>query len=93
MLDSVKHSIVLLQIAKNTAVPINGTYTGDKMLNGEDATSSLDIPSHTVFPDTSYSSSEGEDDYFDAHDDSAVASSAVSPTTMYDFTTIYYFNV
>jgi oxysterol-binding protein-related protein 9/10/11 len=82
MLDSIKHSIVLLQISKNTAVPINGTFTGDKLANGEDAQSSqgLDIASK-VFPDTSYSSSEGEDDYFDAHDDS-LPSHAVSPTNM-----------
>lgn len=28
MLDNIKHSIVLLQIAKNTAHPINGIYQG-----------------------------------------------------------------
>lgn len=40
MLDNIKHSIVLLQISKNTAVPITGTFTGDKFDNGEDAQSS-----------------------------------------------------
>lgn len=28
MLENIKHSIVLLQIAKNTANPINGIYQG-----------------------------------------------------------------
>lgn len=28
MLENIKHSIVLLQIAKNTAHPINGIYQG-----------------------------------------------------------------
>ncbi|KAG6465844.1 hypothetical protein O3G_MSEX015432, partial [Manduca sexta] len=28
MLDNIKHSIVLLQIAKNTVNPVNGVYQG-----------------------------------------------------------------
>lgn len=39
MLDNIKHSIVLLQIAKNTALPINGTFTG-QILSNIDETSS-----------------------------------------------------
>lgn len=37
MLDSIKHSIVLLQIAKNTAHPINGIYQGPTTSNKIDA--------------------------------------------------------
>lgn len=37
MLDSIKHSIVLLQIAKNTAHPINGIYQGPGTSNKIDA--------------------------------------------------------
>lgn len=33
MLENIKHSIVLLQIAKNTAHPINGIYQGPKKLD------------------------------------------------------------
>lgn len=101
MLDSIKHSIVLLQIAKNTAHPINGIYQGPSSSNKIDSTQSTDAlppagippaqagiafgsecienkhaldddssPVITLFvPETSYSSSEGEDDFFDANDD------------------------
>lgn len=108
MLESFKHSIVLLQIAKNTAHPINGVYQGpsSQMIAGRKKTvsdsldrtpdsvdmvlvgsSSLPTP-HVEFgiecsekklsdnvgaasmqlhvPETSYSSSEGEDDFYDA---------------------------
>lgn len=34
MLDNIKHSIVLLQIAKNTAHPINGIYHGPNISGG-----------------------------------------------------------
>ncbi|XP_063700660.1 oxysterol-binding protein-related protein 9 [Culicoides brevitarsis] len=59
MLENIKHSIVLLQIAKNTAHPINGIYHGPKKTN---------ITEDQV-PETSYSSSEEDDDYFDANDE------------------------
>lgn len=39
MLDNIKHSIVLLQIAKNTALPINGTFTGQILSNIDDSSS------------------------------------------------------
>lgn len=42
MLDNIKHSIVLLQIAKNTAIPINGTFTG-QILSNMDETSSTSM--------------------------------------------------
>lgn len=37
MLDNIKHSIVLLQIAKNTAHPINGIYHGPTVSGGGDS--------------------------------------------------------
>lgn len=106
MLESFKHSIVLLQIAKNTAHPINGIYQGpsiqtnpkgsisqgnttpdsadtvSKLIGptslptgiefGTDCLkkkmdgSSLSADNSLLVPDTSYSSSEGEDDFYDA---------------------------
>lgn len=116
MLESFKHSIVLLQIAKNTAHPINGIYQGPSSQSGGIAISKSEttdrtpdsIDMHTgivgpsslptgiveygseviekklanakiltdtsptsmtlLVPETSYSSSEGEDDFFDAND-------------------------
>lgn len=117
MLESFKHSIVLLQIAKNTAHPINGVFqaspaqmivgqksgsetadqTPDSMdLNVAGAVGPSSLPTGMVeygaecierkfanakilhdispssmtlqVPETSYSSSEGEDDFYDAHD-------------------------
>lgn len=35
MLDHIKHSIVLLQIAKNTAHPINGFYQGPSIKSSD----------------------------------------------------------
>ncbi|XP_045537412.1 oxysterol-binding protein-related protein 9 [Papilio machaon] len=102
MLDNIKHSIVLLQIAKNTVNPVNGVYQGPTntsqmhIKEGEDlsprvelgaecrelTTPSLpltplehiDAPRQAMsllVPDTSYSSSEGEDDFYDADDEPA----------------------
>ncbi|XP_050550873.1 oxysterol-binding protein-related protein 9 [Spodoptera frugiperda] len=97
MLDNIKHSIVLLQIAKNTVNPVNGVYTGPTNPSQshikQDAELSprvelgaecreLATPTHPLpplehleappmsllVPDTSYSSSEGEDDFYDADD-------------------------
>ncbi|XP_076260251.1 oxysterol-binding protein-related protein 9 isoform X2 [Rhynchophorus ferrugineus] len=112
MLDNIKHSIVLLQIAKNTAHPINGVYhqragpsnsvssihnevvvTGEAVIqqgielgsecleNGRRHLRPI-IPPTTVLvvPDMSYSSSEGEDDFFDANDAPFVGSQVPSPT-------------
>lgn len=121
MLDSIKHSIVLLQIAKNTAHPINGIYHGPSGAGGLHMKSGagrggdgsggvvvvgnagamggdpMTFPAGGVgsarsilygaecmekdgvvtssgavqlfVPETSYSSSEGEEDFFDANDD------------------------
>lgn len=109
-----KHSIVLLQIAKNTAHPVNGMYQGPSgnliaqksMANSDQTPDSADthdivgplsLPSGSIefgseclekkltnskligdsppsssitlaVPETSYSSSEGEDDFYDAND-------------------------
>ncbi|KAI8419801.1 hypothetical protein MSG28_008452 [Choristoneura fumiferana] len=104
MLDNIKHSIVLLQIAKNTVNPVNGVYQGPTSTSqthikqGSSDVSphvelgsecrELSTPTHPLpleaidapklffagqamsllVPDTSYSSSEGEDDFFDADD-------------------------
>lgn len=82
MLENIKHSIVLLQIAKNTAHPINGIYQGPVA----DVTKDLSDPSDSnlmtlLVPETSYSSSEGEDDFYDANEDPFAANSisGVSP--------------
>ncbi|XP_063626520.1 oxysterol-binding protein-related protein 9-like [Cydia splendana] len=99
MLDNIKHSIVLLQIAKNTVNPVNGVYQGPTSTSQthikqgssdvsphvelgsecrELSTSTHSLPLEAIdatrqamsllVPDTSYSSSEGEDDFYDADD-------------------------
>ncbi|XP_026320684.1 oxysterol-binding protein-related protein 9 [Hyposmocoma kahamanoa] len=100
MLDNIKHSIVLLQIAKNTVNPVNGVYQGPITpqqhiqppteiaaqrveLGSECRELSTPVqttlpplehmdaprqPMSLLVPDTSYSSSEGEDDFYDADD-------------------------
>lgn len=111
MLESFKHSIVLLQIAKNTAHPVNGIYQGPasssatiakpigglcdrtpdstdmapsslpsgiveygseciekKLVNTKLAAALTDPSISLAVPETSYSSSEGEDDFYDAND-------------------------
>ncbi|CAH0764145.1 unnamed protein product [Diatraea saccharalis] len=103
MLDNIKHSIVLLQIAKNTVNPVNGVYQGPTNLpqthiKEEGETSRVEVgaecrelpsptrpipplehidaprqPMSLLVPDTSYSSSEGEDDFYDADDGPADA--------------------
>ncbi|XP_034835638.1 oxysterol-binding protein-related protein 9 [Maniola hyperantus] len=98
MLDNIKHSIVLLQIAKNTVNPVNGVYQGpinpsqthiqeDLSPRVELGSECLELATPTLpitplehidsprqamtllVPDTSYSSSEGEDDFYDADDE------------------------
>ncbi|CAK1553082.1 unnamed protein product [Leptosia nina] len=98
MLDNIKHSIVLLQIAKNTVNPVNGVYQGPTNPSQahikEDLSprvelgaecrelatptlpltplDSIDAPRQAMsllVPDTSYSSSEGEDDFYDADEE------------------------
>ncbi|XP_055527087.1 oxysterol-binding protein-related protein 9 isoform X2 [Wyeomyia smithii] len=76
MLDNIKHSIVLLQITKNTANPINGIYQGPIVSKSETETEASD-----TVPETSYSSSEGEDDFFDANDDPFNSSQLNTPTS------------
>nr|XP_053655809.1 oxysterol-binding protein-related protein 9-like isoform X3 [Cherax quadricarinatus] len=78
VLESIKHSIVLLQIAKNTAFPVNGVYHPCNAIpEGTSSASSSEgvvggvpcalVPPDTVVPEMSYSSSEDED-FFDADD-------------------------
>ncbi|KAL5286799.1 OSBPL9 family protein [Megaselia abdita] len=82
MLDHIKHSIVTLQIAKNMAHPINGVYQGPtkssaptnslptSSTNPTELASELDEKSVVLFvPEISYSSSEGEEDFYDANDE------------------------
>lgn len=80
MLEQVKHTIVLLQIAKNTAHPVNGTYQPVTVPDSspKEITSGLDtsMPPNLHVPETSYSSSE-EEDFYDANDNSEL----VTPTS------------
>ncbi|XP_038211060.1 oxysterol-binding protein-related protein 9 isoform X2 [Zerene cesonia] len=97
MLDNIKHSIVLLQIAKNTVNPVNGVYQGptnpsQAHIKEELGAECRELPTPTLplspmtplehidaprqamsllVPDTSYSSSEGEDDFYDADEEPA----------------------
>ncbi|XP_075216098.1 oxysterol-binding protein-related protein 9 isoform X2 [Lycorma delicatula] len=49
MLDQVKHTIVLLQIAKNTAYPVNGTYQPNSVPDSnKESPSGKNIVSHTT---------------------------------------------
>lgn len=113
MLDDIKHSIVLLQIAKNTAHPINGIYplvnnlqsTSNPIYSESNSNVELNVQSNLVelgseciesvrrhaslvgnpnvfsVPETSYSSSEGEDDFFDANDSPFSAGSHLATPT------------
>ncbi|KAJ8925522.1 hypothetical protein NQ315_009361 [Exocentrus adspersus] len=115
MLDNIKHSIVLLQIAKNTAHPINGIYhhrpgpsnvssqeivtiPGEAAVQqgielGSDCLENSRRHSRTIVtatslavPDMSYSSSEGEDDFFDANDSPFTPGSVgTTPTSLRSF--------
>ncbi|XP_055611984.1 oxysterol-binding protein-related protein 9 isoform X1 [Uranotaenia lowii] len=112
MLDNIKHSIVLLQITKNTANPINGIFTGPIISKSGAETEPSDtdlvaVPTPALaqtdvelgsecrenrrrsniahssisVPETSYSSSEGEDDFYDANDDPFTSSQLNTPTS------------
>ncbi|KAF5307219.1 hypothetical protein FQR65_LT00735 [Abscondita terminalis] len=117
MLHNIKHSIVLLQIAKNTAHPMNGVYqsrTDGPGINSAitGTAESVALPGQTVIqqgvelgseclensrchnsiigsatttslvvPEMSYSSSEGEDDFYDANDSPFAPGSQVTTPT------------
>lgn len=84
MLDNIKHSIVLLQIAKNTAHPVNGIY--HQRPGPSNNVSSQGTATSLAVPDMSYSSSEGEDDFFDANDSPFTPGSVVTtPTSLRSF--------
>ncbi|KAF2893863.1 hypothetical protein ILUMI_12304 [Ignelater luminosus] len=124
MLHNIKHSIVLLQIAKNTAYPVNGVYqprSETSAINSTIATNSAEavtLPGQTpvqqgvelgsecieysrrhsrtlvgpaaattlAVPEMSYSSSEGEDDFYDANDSPFTpGSQAPTPTGVRPF--------
>jgi len=109
MLDNIKHSIVLLQIAKNTAHPINGIYQTSTN-NIEPITEPETLPDLTIqpgveiasdclaavrhasivgptisVPEMSYSSSEGEEDFYDANDSPYSGSQTATPTALRHF--------
>lgn len=134
MLENIKHSIVLLQIAKNTAHPVNGIYNVPTTGGGESIVTNVpgvrsQLPSEDstvmkqleqanlvqtgielgaecleggrransnpmltsvasmqlVVPETSYSSSEGEDDFFDANDAPFTPTATQTPTVLRQF--------
>ncbi|XP_060525866.1 oxysterol-binding protein-related protein 9 [Cylas formicarius] len=118
MLDNIKHSIVLLQIAKNTAHPINGVYHHQRpgtsnsvssarsglteVMPGENVQQGIELGSECIesnhrhllsfapvasliVPDTSYSSSEGEEDFFDANDAPFGGNQVPTPTSLRSF--------
>ncbi|KAB0805485.1 hypothetical protein PPYR_02455 [Photinus pyralis] len=117
MLHNIKHSIVLLQIAKNTAHPVNGVYQARSESSGLNSALSnngsetcaipgeanvqqgielgsecLEARRHNslvgsvtsttlAVPEMSYSSSEGEDDFYDANDSPFTPGSQVPTPT------------
>nr|XP_023024063.1 oxysterol-binding protein-related protein 9 [Leptinotarsa decemlineata] len=118
MLDNIKHSIVLLQIAKNTAHPVNGIYHQrpgpSHIVASEDSVSvpgeavvqqgiefgsecmenskrlprtiGVVVPTSLAVPDMSYSSSEGEEDFYDANDSPFTPGSQIpTPTSIISF--------
>ncbi|XP_011298494.1 oxysterol-binding protein-related protein 9 [Fopius arisanus] len=106
VLNSVKHTIVQLQIAKNTAMPVNGIYRGptESSINTDNATPTLthargepestvqtgielgsecleprvstSLPKNLPVPEFSYSSSDEDEDYYDAADDISTPTAA-----------------
>ncbi|KAJ8942655.1 hypothetical protein NQ318_013368 [Aromia moschata] len=115
MLDNIKHSIVLLQIAKNTAHPVNGIYHqrpgpsnnvssqeivsvpgedivqqgielgSECMENARRRSRTIGTTTSLAVPDMSYSSSEGEDDFYDANDSPFTGSQVPTPTSLRSF--------
>ncbi|XP_033221785.1 oxysterol-binding protein-related protein 9 isoform X2 [Belonocnema kinseyi] len=73
MLNSVKHTIVQLQIAKNTVIPVNGIYTGRSEPIPSDL--KLVVGRDLPVPEFSYSSSDEDEDYYDAADEISAPSS------------------
>ncbi|XP_014296046.1 oxysterol-binding protein-related protein 9 isoform X2 [Microplitis demolitor] len=106
VLNSIKHTIVQLQIAKNTAIPVNGIYKGPSNTNDtcifttsthvpagepesvvqigielgseclEPRASNLPNARNLMVPDFSYSSSDEDEDYYDATEDISTMSSS-----------------
>ncbi|CAH0551346.1 unnamed protein product [Brassicogethes aeneus] len=98
MLNNIKHSIVLLQIAKNTAHPINGIFHAKSLPSNSTTPGDVEImplpgdaavqqaaSTSLVVPDMSYSSSEGEDDFFDANDSPFTQSQLPTPSSLRSF--------
>lgn len=96
MLESIKHSIVMLQIAKNTAHPVNGVYQTpdtspmsmgntqaprkDVQRQGLSAAATSHRPSMTLIVPATSYSSSEEEDFYDANEYNDTPSSPTSPT-------------
>ncbi|PNF20427.1 Oxysterol-binding protein-related protein 9 [Cryptotermes secundus] len=96
MLESIKHSIVMLQIAKNTAHPVNGVYQTpdtspmsvdntqaprkDVQRQGLSAAGTSHRPSMNLIVPATSYSSSEEEDFYDANEYSDTPSSTTSPT-------------
>ncbi|XP_069673311.1 oxysterol-binding protein-related protein 9 isoform X2 [Periplaneta americana] len=96
MLESIKHSIVMLQIAKNTAHPVNGIYhtpdnssmsmdssqasSKDVQQQGLNAAGSGHRASMTLIVPATSYSSSEEEDFYDANEYNETPSSSASPT-------------
>ncbi|XP_074104277.1 oxysterol-binding protein-related protein 9 isoform X3 [Cotesia typhae] len=103
VLNSIKHTIVQLQIAKNTAIPVNGIYKGPTNPNDRcvlttstherelesavqtgielgseclEPRSNIPNARNLLVPDFSYSSSDEDEDYYDATEDISTMSSS-----------------
>ncbi|XP_066996674.1 oxysterol-binding protein-related protein 9 isoform X2 [Anabrus simplex] len=101
LLENVKHAIVMLQIAKNTAHPVGGVYTGptnitpqgnvttSKTTSHETSelgkTSTGHRPSMTLIVPETSYSSSEEEDFFDANEYSDTPSVTQSPTGLRPF--------
>ncbi|XP_012277175.1 oxysterol-binding protein-related protein 9 isoform X2 [Orussus abietinus] len=108
MLNSVKHTIVQLQIAKNTAIPVNGIYKGptepvhvSPVITHSDESdpavqTGIELASECIeprvpslpndrnlpVPEFSYSSSDEDEDFYDAADEISPASASQNYFTL-----------
>ncbi|XP_076276148.1 oxysterol-binding protein-related protein 9 isoform X4 [Lasioglossum baleicum] len=82
MLNSVKHTIVQLQIAKNTAIPVNGIYRGPTDSIHVQSLSHAVVDRDLPVPQFSYSSSDEDEDYYDAADEISLPSAMQNHITV-----------
>ncbi|KOB79103.1 Oxysterol-binding protein, partial [Operophtera brumata] len=67
---------IMIELVNNTVNPVNGIYTGPTNLSQSHIKQGQ--PMSLLVPDTSYSSSEGEDDFYDAELEPTVSSPSVT---------------